>query len=167
MVTISLVIFSVAYFYTTLRKRPKKLKLGDGIKNGDGLLITFTGTRFTREIRVNLQFVWHAPEGQIFFLVNMTLENIGETHQSYAKSNLPIDPDNYFQNAVLVSDDEKFEIMGCAFSIYKVKAGEVIDTYIFFEIPSDIVPKELRSSPFENKVEWILRLEGLEHEIII
>lgn len=158
---VSLIALLAGYLYTALREKPKTLSLGESIRGGEDLLITFTGTEFTREVIVDLQFSVHAPKGHIFFLINVTLENIGKVDQSYARSNLYIDSDKYFPDAILVTDSEEFEIRDCAFSIYEIKAGETIDTYIFFEIPENLTPNELHSSLYEKEVEWILKLNGL------
>ena len=155
------VALSLGYYYATSRKSRRTLSLGEGMRKGDGLVIRFTGTKLVKRVLVDLQFMVHAPAGHIFYLVNVTFENVGKTDLGFAHKNLYISPDNYFPEAVLVADGREFEIMDCAFPIYDVKAGETIETYIFFDIPESLTPETLYSGPNEKEAEWVLEIGDL------
>ena len=134
------------------------ITLGESVEYSEDLLVTFTGAMFTDELLVD-DGVWTAPEGYIFFLVNVTFENVGTKDFSYSWNStelpLPIYPSRYF-DAVLVADGQEFEIRGTKFSIYEIKVGETINTYIFFEIPTGLTPVELRIYK-HGEVAWILK----------
>jgi hypothetical protein len=155
-----LVVVSLGYYYVMSRKSHRTLSLGEGMRKGEGLVITFTGTKRLRKVLVDLQFSVHAPAGHLFFLVNVTFENVGETDLGFARDNLCISPDNYFPDAVLVADGREFEIMDSAFPIYDIKAGETMNTYVFFEIPENLAPDEVHSSMHEKEIEWVLKLSA-------
>lgn len=152
-----IVAFSLGYYYAKSRKSRRTLSLGDGMRVGEGLVIKFTGTKLVKRVLVDLQFMVHAPAGHVFYLVNVTFENVGKTDLGYAHNNLYISPDNYFPDAVLVADGREFEIMDCAFPVYDIKAGETIETYIFFGIPESLTPEMLYSGP-DEEAEWILKI---------
>jgi hypothetical protein len=151
-------VVSLGYYYATSRKSPRTLSLDEGIRKDEGLVITFTGTKRLRKVLVDLQFSVNAPAGHVFFLVNVTFENVGKTDLGFARDNLCINPDNYFPDAVLVADGQEFEIMDSAFPIYDIMAGETVDTYVFFEIPENLAPDEVHSSVYEKEREWVLKL---------
>lgn len=152
------VALSLVYYYATSRKSRRTLSLGEGMRKGEGLVIRFTGTKLVKRVLVDLQFVVHAPAGRVFYLVNVTFENVGKTDLGYARKNLYISPDNYFPDALLVADGREFEIMDCAFPVYDVKAGETIETYIFFDMPESLTPEMLYSGPNEKEAGWVLML---------
>lgn len=152
------VALSLGYYYAASRKRRKTLTIGEGMRKGESLVIRFTGTKRVKRALVDLQFNVHAPGGHVFYIVNVTFENAGNTDMAYAGQNLYISPDNYFPDAVLVADGREFEIMDCAFPIYDIKASETIETYIFFNIPESLTPEMLYSSPNEEEAEWVLML---------
>lgn len=149
---------SLGYYYAASRKSRRTLTLGEGMRKGESLVIRFTGTKRVKRVLVDLQFMVHAPAGHVFYLVNVTFENAGNTDLGFARQNLYISPDNYFPDALLVADGREFEIMDCAFPIYDIKARETIETYIFFNIPESLTPEMLFSSPNEKEAEWVLML---------